>query len=182
MNGSYASIPRRLAAFAVDYIIIASYLAVLTLVFVFVVPDEVIGYLFAGPEIGQASAFLLLTLPVVLYFALMESSSWSATPGKRALGVAVQASDLTRPSRPKSLRRTALKFLPWELSHTCLWRIPGWPQAPEEPSWLVYVGFALVWVLVAAYILSALVSDRRQTLYDRLSGCVVLRVLREGKL
>ena len=65
-------------------------------------------------------------------------------------------------------------LLAWELSHTCLWRIPGWPLEPQEPSWLVYAGFALVWVLVAAYILSALKSDRRQMLYDRLSGCVVV--------
>lgn len=174
MSRSYASIPRRFLAFGVDYVVIAVYLALLTFVTAFLVPAGIVQPLFAGPAIGQISAFLLVTLPVVLYFALFESSSRCATPGKRALGLAVRTAGFTRPTRSRALGRAALKFLPWELSHTCLWRIPGWPLEPQEPSWLVYAGFALVWVLVVVYILSALKSDRRQTLYDRLSGCVVV--------
>lgn len=178
MNRSYASIFRRLLAFSADYVVIAVYLALLTLLRFYLVPTKVTQFLFAGPTIGQVSAFLLVTLPVILYFTLTESSPWCATPGKRVLGLAVQSTDFTRLTRSRALGRTVLKLLPWELSHTCLWRIPGWPREPQAPSWLVYAGFALVWMLIAAYILGALTSNRRQTLYDRLSGCVVVRVVK----
>jgi uncharacterized RDD family membrane protein YckC len=177
---SYASLLRRLLAFGVDYFVIASYLALFTFLGSFVMPTGVMQFLFAGPTIGQASAFLLVTLPVILYFALMESSSWCATLGKRILRISVRTTELGRPTLSSTLGRSVLKFLPWELSHTCLWRIPGWPLAPEQPSWLVYAGFGLVWVLVAAYLLGAVFSDRRQTLYDRLSGCMVVRVTKIG--
>lgn len=175
MSRSYASIPRRLLAFGADYVIIASYLAVLTLLGTFLRQANVMQSLFAGPTIGQVSTFLLVTLPVILYFTLMESSSWRGTLGKRTLGLAVVTVDDARLSPSRALGRAVLKFLPWELSHGCLWRIPGWPLSPDEPPRFVYAGFVLVWVMVGAYVLSALMSNRRQTLYDRLSRCFVVR-------
>jgi uncharacterized RDD family membrane protein YckC len=153
----------------------AAYLAVLTFVSARLIPPDVRESLFAGPTVGQLSAFLVVTLPVILYFSLMESSSFRGTLGKRALGIAVVTEDLTRLSRSRALGRAALKFLPWELSHGCLWRIPGWPASPHDPPLGVYVGFGVVWALIIVYILGAVMSDRRQTLYDRLCRCVVIR-------
>jgi uncharacterized RDD family membrane protein YckC len=174
-NRPYAEIQRRLLAFGIDYCVIASYPAALTAISAFLIPAGALRPLFSGPTVGQASAFFLVTLPVVSYFALMESSSLKGTLGKRILGLAVVTADGARLTRRRALGRAALKFLPWELSHTCLWRIPGWPNSPQEPPWPVYAGFGLVWSLIGVYVLSAILSNRRQALYDRISRCVVIR-------
>jgi uncharacterized RDD family membrane protein YckC len=172
---TYASIPRRFLAFGADYLIIALYLTILTLIRLFLIPDEALQPSLGGPAIGQPLVFLLLTLPVLLYFTFMESSSRRGTIGKRILHLTVVTVDHSRLTRSRALARAVLKFLPWELSHSCLWRIPGWPLSPQEPSWIVYAGFALVWALIIAYILNAAFSTRRQMLYDRLLRCVVIR-------
>jgi uncharacterized RDD family membrane protein YckC len=175
MSRSLASVLRRLIAFGADYCIIAVYLVVLILIGAWLAPTEMVRSLFASPAAGQASGFVIVTLPVLLYFTLMESSTLRGTLGKRTLGLVVVTVENTRLTRSRALGRSALKFLPWELSHGCLWRIPGWPAAPQEPPWGVYVGFAVVWGLVLAYILSAVISKRGQTLYDKLSQCIVIR-------
>jgi uncharacterized RDD family membrane protein YckC len=177
---TFASIPRRFLAFTIDYIIISSYLAVLILISVLVMHDALAQTLFADPVTGQVSGFFFVTLPVILYFSLMESSSWRATPGKRILGLTVVTDSDTRLTRARAFARSVIKFLPWELSHSCLWRIPGWPRTPHEPPWIVYVGFALVWGLLGAYILNAVFSSRHQTLYDRLLCCIVIRTNKAG--
>ena len=69
------------------------------------------------------------------------------------------------------LARTALKFVPWELAHACIWQITF---AAGQPSPLISAGFALVWVLVGANLVSLLVSRKHQTLYDWLSDTVVV--------
>jgi hypothetical protein len=67
-----------------------------------------------------------------------------------------------------------LKLAPWELTHACLWRIPGWPFAPRTPPLWVSVGLVFVWIIVAFYVLSLLASRTGQTLYDRLVGVQVV--------
>ncbi len=74
----------------------------------------------------------------------------------------------------RSLVRSILKFVPWELTHACIWRIPGWPFAPQTPPPIITAGLVLVWVLVAMYIISLLVSKTHQILYDRLTGAYVV--------
>ncbi len=76
--------------------------------------------MFADPDSSEFSAFLLLVLPVILYFALFEHSSWQATWGKRKMGLRVIDRHGARLSLPRSLTRSLLKFAPWELTHACL--------------------------------------------------------------
>jgi RDD family len=82
---------RRIAAFGVDYLIIATWIGLITAVgfgaraFLGI---ETAPVLSQGDKLrGHAIAFLSLTLPVVLYFAITESSRWQATVGKRMLGL-----------------------------------------------------------------------------------------------
>jgi uncharacterized RDD family membrane protein YckC len=167
-----ASISRRLAAFAVDYVFIALYLVVLTLLAVSL-PSAT--EFFRSPASGQAAGFLVLTLPVLLYFGLWEGSSYAATPGKRAVGIAVRRSNGTRLSRLRALARNALKLVPWELAHTCLWRIPGWPQPNGElPLWAI-AGFVTVWALILSNLLLAWRSRTGQAGYDWIADTVVVR-------
>jgi hypothetical protein len=76
-----------------------------------------------------------------------------------------------RLSIARSIGRTALKFIPWELAHTCIWQISF---AVGEPSPLIIAGFALVWMLVVANVVSLVMRARRRAIYDRLAGTYVV--------
>lgn len=176
---SRASLPRRLVAFGVDYLVIAVYIVALWLISTGVAALGLVpAGAFADPVRGQLIGFGLLTLPVVLYFALWEGSSRGATPGKRAAGLRVVAAGGAQLPWGRSLLRSALKFVPWELAHACLWRIPGWPGPAEAIPTGVALGLGVVWLLVASYLLMPIVSRSRQTPYDRVAGTSVVRLPR----
>lgn len=174
---AFANLRLRVAAFLFDYLIIATYLIVLIIVSVLLGSGPLrqpFQELFANPNSAEISAFLLLVLPVILYFALFESSSWQATWGKRKIGLRVINAQGERLTFGRSLVRSFIKFLPWELTHACLWRIPGWPFNPQTPSPIISAGLILVWIIVGAYLISLMMSKKHQTLYDMIAGsCVV---------
>jgi uncharacterized RDD family membrane protein YckC len=160
-----------------DYLIISGYLALLVALGVglgFGPLRGVFQRMFANPDISEFSAFLLLVLPVILYFALLESSTWQATWGKVRLGLRVSDAHGARLTFPRALGRSVLKFIPWELTHACLWRISGWPLAPTAPSPVITAGLVLVWILVAIYVASMLINQKHQALYDWLTGTYVI--------
>jgi uncharacterized RDD family membrane protein YckC len=180
---TFANVRQRSGAFLLDYLIIAAYLVLLVTISVglgFGPLRSAFRAMFADPNRSEFSAFLLLVLPVILYFALLECSSWQATWGKRKIGLRVIDTQGARLSLLRSLVRSLLKFLPWELTHACLWRIPGWPLAPTTPSPVITAGLVLVWVLVAAYLVSILVSQKHQALYDWIAGTFVIVVPHPG--
>ena len=161
---SYAGFWRRVGAFALDYVIILLYLAALTLVgFLVNSLSNVSQWLFSDRIRAQLTGFLLLTLPISLYFALSESSSRQATWGKRKLGLKVTSEDGERIRFGRALARTALKFIPWELSHTLIWSIVF---TPEMNSNLVNYGFVLVYILIGINLACLLLTKKHQTLYD----------------
>jgi uncharacterized RDD family membrane protein YckC len=168
-----AALPRRAGAFALDYLLIAAWLVVVVGLGVLAraaVP-RLAATIFSDPIAAEAAGFLLLTLPVGLYFALSEARPSGATWGKRRMGIGVVAAAGEPPSIGRSVLRTALKLLPWELAHGVIWRfaIPG--SAPEA---LLDAGLVLVWILIGANLISLLVDASRRTLYDRLSGTTVV--------
>ena len=174
MKEAYAGLWPRALAFGVDYIVIAAHLVLLVAAGVALraLAPGLAGALFGNPYAGELTGFVLITLPVTLYFALGDASARQGTWGKHKLGLRVQRLDGQRLSRPRALCRAALKFIPWELAHACIWHITF---AGAHPSPLISAGFALVWLLVAANLLSLLVSRKHQTLYDWASGTVVAR-------
>lgn len=181
---TFANVWQRCVAFLLDYLIIAAYLVLLVIISVGLGFGPLRGAfqaMFASPNISEFSAFLLLVLPVILYFALFECSSWQATWGKRKRGLRVVTTHGTRLSLPRSLVRSLLKFVPWELTHACLWRIPGWPLAPATPSPIIMAGLVLVWVLVGIYLISMIVSKKHQALYDWIAGTCVIVVAHPGR-
>lgn len=164
----------RTLAFAIDYLPIAAYLGVLVAVGarLSLSPQPLAKMFFGTPIAGEATGFLLITLPVILYFALFEASSRQATLGKMRMGLMVTDLAGMRLTRWRSLARTILKFVPWELAHACIWQI----RFARDPSAAIYtVGFVAVWLIIGANIVSLLISPTRQTLYDRAAGTVVVR-------
>lgn len=169
---------RRLAAFAVDYLLV-----ILPLLGV----AGVIGWLtwgtplqramFGSLWLGQLAAAALVTLPVAAYFALPEASASRGTLGKRALGLAVEQADGGAVPLHRSVLRTGLKFLPWEFFHAIYWHWPGWPTNPTPPSPLQLAGLTLGWIWIGAYV-ACLFFQSGRTPYDVAVRTRVVRAVR----
>lgn len=160
---------RRVVAYLIDYVVILIWMGLITLValqgWFALEPVDQLSY--SGRWTSQLTAFLMLTLPVWLYFTLCEAFGRKATLGKRVLKLRVDGS----PRRIAA--RNTLKFLPWELAHTAIWH--GMPiPLNSEPTGLGTGLFLLSTGLAALYLVTLFVGDGR-TLYDRLSGTRVIR-------
>jgi len=166
---TYAGFWKRAGAFALDYIIILGYLIGIVLLSLLLNAVGASEWLFADRIRAQFVAFLLVTLPVTLYFAISESSPSQATWGKRRLKLRVTDQDGNRIGFGRSLARTLLKFVPWELSHTLIWQIYF---SPIVSPWVNY-GFTLVYLLIGLNIVSLFLTKTRQTLYDLLAKTYV---------
>lgn len=165
---------RRLAAFAVDYLLIAAYLVGLVAASLAVLASP-LGPRYRGvwisPWSAELAGFLLLTGPVLLYFALSEASAGGATVGKHILHLKVVGPGLGQLTVGRSLARSGLKFLPWELAHFSIWQYLDAGGRP--PAWTA-ITLIMVYVLVAAYLISLSIGARHRTLYDRIAGSLVL--------
>ena len=109
-----------------------------------------------------------MVLPVILFFALQEGSARQGTWGKRKLGLRVTRLDGRPLPLGRALVRSFAKFLPWQIAHTCIFHIPGWP-----PGWAI-AGFGVVRLLVISYLATLGLSKSHRTPYDRLAGSKVL--------
>jgi uncharacterized RDD family membrane protein YckC len=119
----------------------------------------------------QVEAWVLVTvsLPVWLYFIGLEHLT-GATLGKRLLGLRVERASGGRLSLGRAWLRTALKLLPWELTHiTLLLPTPIW-SAPNPGFRL---GFIAVYALLGLYLAAAALTPRRQSLPDLAAGALV---------
>ena len=169
---TYAGFWKRAGAFALDYIVILGYLLGITLFSLLV--NTLFSsnqWLFADRIRAQLVAFLLVTLPVALYFAVSESSMRQATWGKQRLQLKVADRNGNRISFWRALGRTLLKFVPWEISHTLIWQIYFSPQM--DSVWINY-GFVLVYLLIGLNLISLIVTGTHQTLYDLLTNTYVI--------
>lgn len=166
---------RRLLAFLLDYLVITVYIVVLTLVTQGAMLAGVpVTDMFANPIRADLFAFILLILPVMLYFALSESGPRRATWGKSRLHLCVTDGGGRRLTFPRALLRSAVKFLPWQIAHTSLFQIPGWPlNATTIPTGSV-IGFILVWLLIFVYLGFLLFHPARRTPYDFAAGSMVI--------
>jgi uncharacterized RDD family membrane protein YckC len=148
----------------IDYFVIALYG---TLLF-FVV--SLIGIPDLGPISGQIVAFFTLTLPVFLYFLLMERSSKKGTFGKQLMKLKVLPQE---GKSPNYFKRNLLKFLPWEIAHTGIhWMYYFDAISNEPPLWLWFV-LILPQIAVFIYFVSIVLSKGSSSFYDQLSFTMV---------
>lgn len=166
---SFANLWQRISAFLLDYLILALYLAVLSSIF-FIIPN--VSSLFDNRIKAQTFGFLFVTLPITLYFAISESSKKQGTWGKSRLSLNVTDKDGNRVSFGKSLIRSILKFIPWEISHTLIWEVTF---NPEIDPIILNSMLVLVYGLLGANIASLLLTKTRQTLYDLVCRTYVIK-------
>jgi uncharacterized RDD family membrane protein YckC len=164
------SLGTRIIAFFLDYVIISVYLFLLFGLSFFARPFLV--PLFTASHLSaEITGFLLITLPVYLYFAISEGLKLHATWGKRKMGIVVVGVRGQPIGLGRSLFRSGLKFVPWELAHFTIWQmvIPS-----EYPKYLIYLLLMTVYGLVFIYLISPLISKNKQTVYDCIAGTVVM--------
>ncbi|MCM3626177.1 RDD family protein [Paenibacillus glycanilyticus] len=169
VNVLNVSLGTRILAFLWDYVIIAGYISFLIGVS-FLIRPLLLPLFTTDPILAEITGFLLITLPVYLYFAVCEGSKSHATWGKRKMGLVVTGIYGQPIGLGSSLFRSALKFLPWELAHFTIWHM----VIPSNYSDSLYYSLlGTVYGLVFLYLLSPLWSKNKQTVYDFIAGTVV---------
>lgn len=166
------SFRRRLAGAGVDYLVIVGWVAVVVAIGfgIRAVGPAFADGLFATRLSAQATGFVTLTLPVGVYFVLSEASVRGATVGKRVASLRVTDTNGSRISLGRSALRTALKLVPWELSHTAVWLFALGGSSANPIATILLV---VVWSLIAANVVAALLTGR--ALYDFAAGTRVVR-------
>jgi uncharacterized RDD family membrane protein YckC len=168
-----ASFLIRFKAFMIDYILILLYLVVLFIFNVFLFPS--LQEFFNGSLImAQFTGFLMVTLPVSLYYIIYDSKIGGQSFGKRKTGIRVVGKNGEAISLPHATVRTIIKFLPWELSHFLTYRLIYIGEG-EVPLTYYLLG-GLIYALIFAYILTTIFTKKKQSLYDILTKTQVIKV------
>ncbi len=157
----------------IDYILILAYLAVLFVLSVFLIPG--LQEFFKGSlVVAQFTGFLMVTLPVSLYFIISDSKIGRQSFGKRKSGIRVVGKNGEAVSLLQMAFRTLLRFLPWELSHFLVYRLM-YIEDGEVPFTYTLIG-GLIYALMFAYILTCIFTKKKQSLYDILAKTYVVKV------
>ncbi len=105
----------RVVAFAIDWVVIVAWGGILFGLVMWFSNGDLKP--FSSPLVAQGVGFLSMTLPVILYFGILESSRFRASIGKLIVGLRVASSQGGSLTFRQSFMRTAIKFAPWELGH-----------------------------------------------------------------
>lgn len=171
-NKNYAGVIRRLMAYAVDaaLLFIAFPLilgAVCSLIFYLTIGFD---WMRSGP-LFWAYVFSTVSIPFWLYYSLLESSARQATFGMRLWGLRVTDTEGKRIGFGRALLRTVVKLLPFELNHLVLFLpTPIWSDPQPEFRF----GFVVVNALMILYIVTMLVTRRKQSVHDLVAGTIVV--------
>ena len=166
----------RASAYLIDVLVIYAYIAVLF------AASTAVNSLTSFHEMMEASylmrhsiSFLTLTLPVILYFTLMERSRRQASFGKSLLGMRVESVTGERAPFSTLLTRNAVKFLPWEIAHTHIHLTPNFIFTGETSTvgWILGVVTPLCAMLLYAGMI--IVRDDRRSVYELISGTRTVR-------
>lgn len=164
---------KRIQAFLIDYLLILGYIGLLFLSTLAVSRIFSLSLENMGTTTGQLIGFTTLTLPVILYFALMENSRYAGTAGKRRLGIAIISANGSKAGIGQLLLRNCIKFLPWELAHFFVFRLFEYNRDNiPVPHW-VMTGLIAAQALALVYLLMLFTKSCR-SLYELLSGTRVV--------
>lgn len=168
----YASLLQRGAAYLVDIGILTCGVAATQ----FGLQAVANGFPFSQFKTGlqiEGRILATISLPSWLYFIFQERSQARATLGKRLLGLSVTDLRGQRIGWGRATLRTAVRFLPWELTHLSLMLpVPLWWEAQPDirPGLIVANG------LLVAYLGAVLLTPRRQSIDDLVAGTVELKL------
>lgn len=148
---------RRLVAYAIDICILFIVLAPLGFViqlWLGTLPQT-------GPEIWMTIIFNF-SIPCWVYFIVSDLSAGGSTIGKRIMGIRTIA-DIGSIGVIQAIGRTAIKLLPWELTHISMFALSS--QLGEFTPTQV-VALTIVYALLAIYILTVLLTRGSRSVHD----------------
>lgn len=170
---NYASAARRVLAYAVDAILL------------FIAVPSILGavgalilYLTVGFGWMQNGflfwlfIFFTVSIPIWLYYSLLESSARGATFGMRIFGLRVTDTDGGRIGFGRALLRTVIKLLPFETNHLVMF-LPTPIWSDPNPGFRVW--FVVVHALMILYFATMFLNRRRQSIHDLAAGTVVVK-------
>lgn len=165
----------RLISLGLDYLVIACWIAVITVLGFAVRPllppagEPGVG---ADPVGADAVAFVLTVLPAWLYLTITEAGRARATCGKRTAGLRVVNDVGGDPPWPRVAARNAVKLAPWQLAHLSVARfILGVDQGVAVTAYLASLTFVIVTVSMAVR------DPLRRGLHDRIVGTRIVTVV-----
>ncbi|MDH4334297.1 MAG: RDD family protein [Chloroflexota bacterium] len=162
---------RRLVAYWIDITLLYAALVSLQLGFASLTDGVVADWLGDRLFLLWVWIFLTISLPMWLYFMLLESGPRQATVGKSLLGLQVTDMAGNRLKRPRATLRTASKLAFFEIGHlTLLFPTPLFDD--PEPSFRA--GIMVVMALMVVYFAVALVAPRHQSVHDLLAKTLVV--------
>lgn len=169
---SYAPFRIRIYAFLLDYLVIVIYGIGVVGTFSFVCRPYFQSLFSSSPLTAELTGFIMMTLPVSFYFILSECSKWQGTLGKRKMGIRVVDSLGKRIGVGRSVFRTAVKFLPWEIAHFGIWRL----ILPSDLSEMtVFIILSAVNIVILIYLIIPFTNKKRKNIYDWVSGTEVVQ-------
>jgi uncharacterized RDD family membrane protein YckC len=111
-----------------------------------------------------------ISIPVWIYFAYFDSEKSKGTFGKRIFNLEVQDNKNQKISFLKSLLRTIIKLLPWEIAHIgVIFPSPLYYENEPAVRLLTYVGL----FLFAIYVISIWTDSKKRAIYDKVVGTIV---------
>lgn len=164
---------RRLLAYILDiailYGVLAGGLQTLTSA-LFGVPNY--ARLAQNPVRLEGWVLLTISLPTWLYFIICDVRGGS-TLGKRVLGLRTTAVSGGPVSVGQAVARTALKLIPWELTHiSVLVPNPMWNPG-TTPALSQTVGLAAANLLMLVYLIVLALQGGRRSVHDLIAGTSV---------
>ena len=173
----YASVVRRLVAYAVDVMLL--YTAVLTAQFVlFTLTQGRISTMLSELDnwvLLWGWAWFTISLPIWSYFALSEASTKQATLGKRLLGLRVTNTAGNRLRARHAWLRTIAKLGYLEIGHVAMFQFFSRPIAAQVPAQFPTSIIVVLYGLMGLYVAVMVLTPRRQSVHDLLVGTVVVQ-------
>ncbi|MBX5482814.1 MAG: RDD family protein [Myxococcaceae bacterium] len=125
----------------------------------------------------SAWTMLTMSIPLWTYFTLLDAAPSSATLGKRLLGIHVVNDDGTGLSVPRSLLRTALSLIGWDLAHVSMFVPRNFARANPVPG--QYVGLCVATAWLVADLVVTVVTGGHKGLADLILGTKIVRTVPE---
>lgn len=168
---TYAPFKKRIYAFLLDCLVITVYgiFVVGTISFVF---RPYIEPLFSSsPVTAELTGFFMITLPVSFYFILCDCSKSQGTLGKRKMDIRVVDGFGQRIGIRRSVVRTVIKFLPWEVAHFGIWQLM-FPSTLSDMTVLIILYAVNLAILI--YLIIPLTNKKKKNVYDWVAGTEVV--------
>jgi len=170
----YASIPRRVFSYCAEVFLLFAGLLVLQGLLIVLRLNPLVQSVLSGAGLSKGVYHLWLLgtvdLPLIVYYTGTLGSSARATLMMRWLGLRLEPLPGGPVGFRRALVRTVFMLIPFEVNHFFM----VWANSPEGIPNQLPLQYAVVGILILAYLVTAALSPKGQSIHDRVAGTVVV--------